>query len=61
MIALEWNISCYVGDSSYYDGGQWAKTPTGQNNAEQKMIALEWNISLIVPNFKCDYTDVRHS
>ena len=34
------NNECYVGDGGYYDGGQWAETPTGHNNAEQKMYAL---------------------
>ena len=34
------NNECYVGDGGYYDGQQWAKTPIGYNNAEQKMYAL---------------------
>ena len=34
------NNECYVGDGGYYNGGQWAETPTGHNNAEQKMYAL---------------------
>ena len=31
---------CYVGDGGYYDGRQWAETPTGYNNHEQKMYAM---------------------
>ena len=31
---------CYVGDGGYYDGWQWAETPTGYNNHEQKMYAM---------------------
>ena len=31
---------CYVGDGGYYDERQWAETPTGYNNHEQKMYAL---------------------
>ena len=34
------NNECYVGDGGYYDRGQWAETPTGHNNAEQKMYVL---------------------
>ena len=31
---------CYVGDGGYYNGQQWAETPTGYNNHEQKMYAM---------------------
>ena len=31
---------CYVGDGGYYEGRQWAETPTGYNNHEQKMDTL---------------------
>ena len=31
---------CYVGDGGYYNGRQWAETPTGYNNHEQKMYAM---------------------
>ena len=34
------NNECYVGDGGYYNGWQSAKTPTGYNNAEQKMYVL---------------------
>ena len=31
---------CYVGDGVYYDGQQWAETPTGHNNNKQYINTL---------------------
>ena len=48
------NNECYVGDGGYYHGGQWAKTPTGHNNTEQKMYALaRARHEMVNSRFKC--------
>ena len=35
---------CYVGDGGNYDGRQWAETPTGYNNHEQKCMLWQGHV-----------------
>ena len=55
---------CYVGDGGYYDGRQWAETPTGYNNHEQKMYAMararHETVNRQVKQFGCLSNTYRH-